>query len=73
MIKMHKTTYSDVVFSPEDLIVVARISLQTAYKIIKELNQDRELVVCDYIAGMTDLYAIEKFKDLFVPKSWDVY
>ena len=37
MIKMHKTTYSDVVFSPEDLIVVARISLQTAYKIIKEL------------------------------------
>ena len=40
---------------------------------IKELNQDRELVVCDYIAGMTDLYAIEKFKDIFVPKSWDVY
>lgn len=42
MIKMHKTTYSDVVFSPEDLIVVARISLQTAYKIIKELNQELE-------------------------------
>ena len=39
---MHKTTYSDVVFSPEDLIVVARISLQTAYKIIKELNQELE-------------------------------
>ena len=42
MVKMHKTTYSDVVFSPEDLIVVARISLQTAYKIIKELNQELE-------------------------------
>ena len=40
---------------------------------IEELKQDSELVVCDYIAGMTDLYAIEKFKDLFVPKSWDVY
>ena len=39
---MHKTTYSDVVFSPEDLIVVAKISLQTAYKIIKELNQELE-------------------------------
>ena len=39
---MYKTTYSDVVFSPEDLIVVARISLQTAYKIIKELNQELE-------------------------------
>ena len=42
MIKMYKTTYSDVVFSPEDLIVVAIISLQTAYKIIKELNQELE-------------------------------
>lgn len=42
MVKMHKTIYSDVVFSPEDLIVVARISLQTAYKIIKELNQELE-------------------------------
>ena len=40
---------------------------------IKELGQNEEVVVCDYIAGMSDLYAIEKFKDLFVPKSWDVY
>lgn len=40
---------------------------------IKELGQEEEVAVCDYIAGMSDLYAIEKFKDLFVPKSWDVY
>ena len=40
---------------------------------IEELGQEEEVVVCDYIAGMSDLYAIEKFKDLFVPKSWDVY
>ena len=39
---MRKIMHSDVVFSPEDLIVVARISLQTAYKIIKELNQELE-------------------------------
>lgn len=29
-----------------------------------------EQVVCDYIAGMTDTYAVKKFEDLFVPKSW---
>ena len=40
MIKMRKIMHSDVVFSPEDLIIVAGISLQTAYKIIKELNQE---------------------------------
>ena len=27
-------------------------------------------VVCDYISGMTDPYAVQKFKELFIPKSW---
>ena len=27
-------------------------------------------VICDYISGMTDQYAIEKFQELFVPRSW---
>ena len=31
---------------------------------------DLDLIVCDYIAGMTDRYAIRKFYDLFVPSSW---
>lgn len=29
-----------------------------------------ERVVCDYIAGMTDRYAISKYKQLFVPYGW---
>lgn len=33
-------------------------------------RQDR--VVCDYIAGMTDQYAIAKFNDYFVPLAWQV-
>lgn len=32
--------------------------------------QDR--VVCDYIAGMTDQYAIAKFNEFFVPLAWQV-
>lgn len=31
-----------------------------------------EQVVCDYIACMTDRYSIAKYKQLFVPKSWNV-
>ncbi len=27
--------------------------------------------VCDYIAGMTDRYAINKFQELFIPSSWN--
>ena len=30
-----------------------------------------ERAVCDYIAGMTDKYAVEKYESLFVPHSWN--
>ena len=32
-----------------------------------------DTAVCDYIAGMTDGYAVKAFKDLFIPKSWTQY
>ncbi len=28
--------------------------------------------VCDYIAGMTDPFAVETFKEIFIPKGWTV-
>ncbi len=31
-----------------------------------------ERTVCDYIAGMTDNYAVGKFTDIFVPSGWNV-
>ncbi len=31
-----------------------------------------ERAVCDYIAGMTDIYATGKFVELFIPKGWTV-
>jgi dGTPase len=29
--------------------------------------------VCDYIAGMTDRYAVTRFKELMIPSAWSVY
>lgn len=31
-----------------------------------------EIIVCDYIAGMTDRYVMYKFQEIFVPKSWNI-
>jgi len=31
-----------------------------------------ERTVCDYIAGMTDNYAVDKFTEIFVPTCWNV-
>ncbi len=49
-------------------------------KLPEEFRQRMELldeppyrVVCDYIAGMTDRYAVAKFKELMLPSAWSVY
>jgi dGTPase len=31
-----------------------------------------ERTVCDYIAGMTDNYAVDKYSEIFVPTGWHV-
>lgn len=31
---------------------------------------DLDRVVCDYVAGMTDRYAVKKFNEIFIPESW---
>ena len=31
-----------------------------------------ERTVCDYIAGMTDKYAVDKYTELFIPSAWTV-
>jgi len=39
-------------------------------KMMEQRNEGTWRVVCDYIAGMSDSYAIDKFEELFVPKAW---
>ena len=36
------------------------------------VREGAERAVVDYIAGMTDTYAVEKFGELFVPMRWVV-
>ena len=31
-----------------------------------------ERTVCDYIAGMTDKYAVDKYTELFIPAGWNI-
>lgn len=43
---------------------------KTYTKIIDKYGDSKEKVVCDYISGMTDRYAISRFQDLVIPVSW---
>ena len=46
--------------------------LPRQYLQMMEQGEEKERVVCDYIAGMTDRYAIAKFEEYFMPKAWQV-
>ena len=35
-------------------------------------GESEERVVCDYIASMTDRFAMSKFEEIYIPKSWHV-
>ena len=38
---------------------------------LMERNGDsKEQIICDYIAGMTDTYAVKTFREIFIPESW---
>ena len=41
-------------------------------EMMESRGEKESRVVCDYIAGMTDIYAIDRFRELFVPKAWQV-
>lgn len=38
-----------------------------------KFGDSEKQIVCDYIAGMTDRYAIHTYCDLFFPSSWNIY
>lgn len=44
--------------------------LPESYLNIIEKKEDIDLIVIDYIAGMTDRYIISLFKNKFIPNSW---
>lgn len=44
--------------------------LPEEYRLLISGNQKTGRVVCDYIAGMSDQYSVEIFKELFIPAFW---
>lgn len=41
--------------------------------LIEKRGEKLSTVVCDYLSGMTDQFSMNKFRELFIPKSWEVY
>ncbi|MBQ7412521.1 MAG: deoxyguanosinetriphosphate triphosphohydrolase, partial [Clostridia bacterium] len=60
-IEMLGTLFTYFVKNPEELIGVYKKNLE---------SEPVERCVCDYISSMTDRYAVDLFRELFVPNSW---
>lgn len=37
---------------------------------IRDLGEPKDRIICDYISGMTDLYANEQFSGIYIPLAW---
>ena len=79
---MFENVYFNIKAKSEDEIKAKNI-IRELYKYIKTRPEllpdefknmlqglDLDRVVCDYIAGMTDRYAVRKFHEIFIPESW---
>ena len=36
----------------------------------ESIDHSKEDIITDYIAGMTDTFAVREWKNLFLPKNW---
>lgn len=41
-------------------------------RLMEKNGDSKEQVICDYIAGMTDNYAVKMFQEIFIPESWKI-
>ena len=46
--------------------------LPEQYQRMDSEGEKKERVVCDYISGMTDQYAVAKYREFFLPKAWEI-
>lgn len=43
------------------------------HKRVYDFEATKEDIICDYIAGMSDRFVINLYKDIFIPKTWKKY
>lgn len=65
-VKMIKELYSYYIENPD--------SMSDEYRgLIRERGVPVSQAVCDYISGMTDQYSMEKFREIYIPRAWELH
>lgn len=64
-IKMLKELYEYYIEHPE--------TMSREYRELMRRGEDKAQIVCDYLSGMTDQYSMMKFREIYIPQSWEGY
>ena len=78
---LFERVYGDKTFRDEEARADRMISALYEYYMKKPENlpefykqrldkEDKDTVLCDYISGMSDMFAVKTFNEVFVPKNW---
>ena len=65
LVKMLTELYEYYIEHPE--------AMSAEYREMIAKGEKKTQVVCDYLSGMTDQYSMDKFREIYIPKSWEVY
>lgn len=48
-------------------------AMSREYRELLLKGESTDRAVCDYLSGMTDQYSMAKFREIYIPQSWDSY
>lgn len=48
------------------------LELPEEYQRMLDKGESTDRVLCDYLSGMTDHFCIDTFKEIFIPRAWDI-
>lgn len=67
--KSEEKKVPDMIFKLYNYYLAHTQALESFLQVVAE-NEGANRAVCDYIAGMSDHYAVEEYEKLFIPHSW---
>ncbi len=70
--KSEETKACDMISKMYDYFFVNTDKIPLEYRRFLDRGESKERVVCDYLACMTDRYAVQTFTNLFIPKKWSI-
>ena len=69
----HQQPLADALAAHSDFSFICTKEMPEEYSRMTDQGTTVSRAVGDYISGMTDTYCVRRFREIFEPKSWDIF